>query len=523
MNTTLFRSFRGFRLPRPDARNHEGAPAYALSDEQALAQIAATGCFNGTFYADGAEQLDDVLALAARLDPAFVARTAVYARTRGHMKDTPAVLLAALAAREDEAAGRALEQAFPLVVDSGRMLRGFVQAVRSGVTGRRSLGSRPKRLVRAWLADRSGAALFRASVGQQPSLADVIKMVHPRPATPERAALYGYLLGRPHDAALLPPVVQAFEAYKADRQQPVPDVPFQMLTALDLDREAWTAIALQAPWHTTRMNLRTFARHGVFESADATAAVAARLRDPEAVRRARAFPYQLLVAYKTASADVPAEVREALQDAMEVATENVPAVPGGVYVCPDVSGSMQMSVTGYRRGATSAVRCVDVAALVAAAFVRRNRLCGVLPFEQRVVPLALNARDSVMTNAQLLASVGGGGTSCSAPLAELNKRRATARLVVLVSDNESWVDASGSRGARGTALLREWAAFRQRNPEARLVCLDLVPNRTTQAASRPDILNVGGFSDAVFRTIAAFAEGDPASDHWVREIDRVEL
>ena len=82
-----------------------------------------------------------------------------------------------------------------------------------------------------------------------------------------------------------------------------------------------------------------------------------------------------------AGAKVPAVVREALQDAMEIALENVPAFGGRVVVCPDVSGSMASPVTGTRRGATSAVRCIDVAALVAAAVLRTNRDALVLPFE----------------------------------------------------------------------------------------------------------------------------------------------
>jgi len=54
------------------------------------------------------------------------------------------------------------------------------------------------------------------------------------------------------------------------------------------------------------------------------------------------------MAFTSADESVPGAVREALQDAMEVATENVPAVPGQVFICPDVSGSMQSPVTGHR-------------------------------------------------------------------------------------------------------------------------------------------------------------------------------
>ncbi|HEX2568012.1 MAG TPA: RNA-binding protein, partial [Polyangia bacterium] len=198
-----------------------------------------------------------------------------------------------------------------------------------------------------------------------------------------------------------------------------------------------------------------------------------------------------------------------------------PELPGKVYVCPDVSGSMSSPVTGYRRGATTAVRCIDVAALVAAAILHKNPDAEVLPFEHRVVSVRVSKKDSVMTNARRLAGVGGGGTSCSAPLELLNSQRARGEMVIFVSDNESWVDAGGPRMA--TAMMREWSAFKARNPSAKLVCIDLVPNRTTQATEGGDVLNIGGFSDAVFDVLAAFAKGGVRSDRWVGVIEDVTL
>jgi 60 kDa SS-A/Ro ribonucleoprotein len=110
------------------------------------------------------------------------------------------------------------------------------------------------------------------------------------------------------------------------------------------------------------------------------------------------------------------EVKEALQDALEIATGNIPALAGKVYVFPDVSGSMGSPVTGRRRGATTSVRCVDVAALGAAALMRRNPGTEVWPFEQDVVRMSVNPRDSIVTYAAKLAAVGGGGTNCGAPM-----------------------------------------------------------------------------------------------------------
>lgn len=442
------------------------------------------------------------------------------------MKDMPALLCAVLSVKDREL----LNVVFLRVIDNAKMLRNFVQIMRSGAVGRKSLGSAPKRLVREWLDARDPAMLFKANVGQDPSLTDIVKMVHPKPKDAAREALFGYFIGRDFAFDKLPDVAREFEAFKkaltderaGGVRTEVPDVPFQMLTALELGTAEWTAIARRAPWQMTRMNLNTFARHGVFGQPGMTELIAHRLRDGAAIAKARVFPYQLMVAYTmaNANANIPKEVCDALQDAMEIAIANVPAIEGRVFVCPDVSGSMSSAVTGYRKGATTAVRCIDVAALVAAAVLRKNPRTEVLPFEQSVVKVDLNSRDSVMTNATRLASVGGGGTNCSAPLALLNRRKAKGDLVIFISDYESWVDAGGGRG---TATMREWNAFKQRNPNARLACIDVQPYRTVQAVEREDILNVGGFSDQVFGVISEFARGELNADHWIGVIESVAL
>jgi 60 kDa SS-A/Ro ribonucleoprotein len=381
-------------------------------------------------------------------------------------------------------------------------------------------------LINEWFDARSDGEIFKDSVGQAPSLADVLKMIHPKPATASRAALYGYFIGREFEASALPPIARHYERFKAGETPDVPNVPFQMLTSLPLGAKDWATIARAASWQTTRMNLNTFARHGVFNEPGLAELIADRLRDERAIRKARVFPYQLLAAYLNASGDqIPSIVREALQDAMETAIGNIPNVEGKVYVFPDISGSMHSPVTGYRKGATSKVRCVDVAALVAAAVLRRNPRAEVVPFESRALEISLNPRDSVITNAEKLASLPCGGTNCSAPLALLNRREALGDLVVYVSDSESWIDAPsyGRFGGGATETMTQWAEFKRRNPQARMVCIDIQPYGTVQAQEREDILNVGGFSDQVFDLITEFAAGRLSDEHWVGVIEAVEL
>ena len=86
-NKNLFQTVKGMFTPKADVINEAGGLAYKLSPKAALAQYAATGCFNQTFYADAGEQLEKVLELAKELDAEFIAKTAVYAREKGFKKD----------------------------------------------------------------------------------------------------------------------------------------------------------------------------------------------------------------------------------------------------------------------------------------------------------------------------------------------------------------------------------------------------------------------------------------------------
>lgn len=503
-------------VPACDTLNSAQAPAYAYTAKHKLAQLAATGCLNQTFYASAESQLENVLQLVTELDSRYVAKAALYARKKGDMKDMPALMLAALAAQRSMLVPALFEQ----VVDSGKMLGTFVQILRSGVTGRKSLGSQPKRLVQNWLNNASEYQLLQASIGNQPSLADVVKMVHPKPDEAWRAAFFAWLIGKPVDVQTLPALTRSLLAFRSGASDEVPHVPFQLLGNETLSKEQWALQAGNMGWQGLRMNLNTLARHSAFQVPGFAEYVAMRLADADAVAKARVYPYQLLAAYRMTCDDVPQVVREALQDALELSLANVPALQGSVIVCPDVSGSMHSPVTGYRQGATTSVRCIDVAALVAAAVLRKQPAARVMPFEMQVVDIQLNPRDSVMSNAAKLAAIGGGGTNCSAPLAKLANAKARVDTLILVSDNESWIDA---RRHGGTETMRQWERIKQINPQARLVCIDMQPGATTQAADREDILNVGGFSDAVFDVIEQFTRGTYGAQHWVKAIEAMEL
>lgn len=544
VNMSLFAS-KTARLPRADAVNQAGGRAYKLEPKHALAQVAATGTFGDAFYSTAGTQLDEVLKLIEQIDDdQYLAKLAVYARQKAAMKDMPAALLVALSVRNTEL----MHRVFDRVIDNGRVLRTAFQMIRSGQfksksgTVRTGLSSSVQRAFQRWLNEASVAKLLSASIGNDPSLRDVLRMARPTPKDDERRALFGWLTDKPEDkwtpatAANLPGQVQALQAFRAAVDETtqllvmgeLEGVRWDMLADSAKGPSVWTAIARKMGPQALRMNLNTLLRHDVLATTEMVNYIADRIADKAEVRRSRQFPYQYFAAYVNADDKVPQMIKTALNKAAEIACGNVPELPGPVVIGLDTSGSMGCAVTGNRgRGAISKMRCVDVAALFAAAILRRNPDSVVIPFDTRAYDVRIDPNDSILSIAERLSKYGGGGTNCALPLEAANVLHRERKFagVVLVSDNESWVGA-GRYGSTG--VMTAWEAFvanqrklagRDANPK--LVCIDIQPYQTTQACERADIMNIGGFSDAVFNIVSAFlADND---QRFLAEVEAIEL
>ena len=310
------------------------------------------------------------------------------------------------------------------------------------------------------------------------------------------------------------------------------NVRWDMLADAAKSNLVWKAIARKMGAQALRMNLNTLVRHGVLVNANGSPNremvdyVVSRIADPDTIRRTRQFPYQFLSAYLNATNDVPQKVKLALSAAAEMACGNVPELSGPVVIGLDTSGSMSSPVTGWRSsGFNSKMRCVDAAALFAAAILRQNPESLIVPFDTQAYRTGIDPSDSILSIASRLAKYGGGGTDCSIPLKVANTQYRKRKFAgcVLVSDNQSWV-GKGRYGS--TCVMTQWKTFvnqqvRKGVKSPKLVCIDIQPYLSTQAPERNDILNIGGFSDAVFKVVASFMSGD--SNTFVREVESMEL
>ncbi len=543
-NKSLFASLTS-RLPRANAVNEAGGRAYKLEPKHALAQVAATGTFGNAFYSTAETQLDEVLKLIDEVDDnQYLAKLALYAREKAFMKDMPAALLVALSVRDTEL----MHRVFDRVVDNGRVLRTVFQMIRSGQfknkagKGRVGLSSSVQRAFQRWLNTASVGKLLSASIGNDPSLRDILRMARPTPKDNARRAMFGWLTDKsvdkwaPATEADLPAEVQSLIAYRNSESEEaqaliaggLDNVRWDLLSDAAKGPKVWAALARKMGPQALRMNLNTLLRHDVLSTSAMVDYVADRIADEKEIRASKQFPYQYFAAYLNADDNVPQKIKTALHKAAEIACGNVPELPGPVVIGLDTSGSMSCAVTGNRgRGATSKMRCIDVAALFAAAVLRRNPDSVVIPFDTSAYDAKIDPNDSILSIAERLAKYGGGGTDCSLPLVAANQKHAKRKFagIILVSDNESWV-GTGRHGSTG--VMTAWEAFvaNQRKlvgkeASPKLVNIDLQPYQTVQACERTDIMNIGGFSDSVFNVISAFLADN--NQRFVAEVEAIEL
>lgn len=538
VNQNLFSSVQKNSV-KTDIVNDAQGVAYALSSKEALAQFAVTGCFSNTFYASDDIQLQRVLELAKEVDGEFLAKVTLYSSEKAWLKDMPAALLTILSKKDI----KLFHKVFNRVVRNGKVLKAFFQFVRSGVFDRKSLSYALQKEVQNWLLNASVDKLLDTSIGNDPSLRDVLRCARPTPKNKEQSALFNFLVDKkdPEKLIDLPDKIKALNSFR-NRETTNEKVQLEILSTYKfrwdlisgdiISDKVWKEVAKGMGHQALRMNLNTLIRHNVFDSSEMVTFVADKLSDKEEILKAKQYPYQYLAAYKNCDPNTPIPILKALNIAVDIAISNIPQFNKTVLIGLDVSGSMSNSITGNRTNKQgkavkpSKIRCVDVAALFASVFLKNNSNTIIVPFDERAYDISNKdlMDKNTLALADWLAKFGGGGTNCSLPLKIANqvyrKSNFSFDACILISDNESWItDSDQSYYRRGnTGVLSEWNELLVRNKKAKLICIDLVPNMTTQAPNRKNILNVGGWNDSVFTVINSFLSEE---SNFVSEIEKI--
>ena len=484
--------------------NAEGFACFTHDLRDQARNFLRTGTLTGTFYASAsvlARETVDVLCRLADQDANVLCEETIAARTDGYMRTLPILSVVVLSGLKDKSS---FFRAAAQVLRVPRDVAQFITICKSGlVPGVRGFGGCRIKAVQNWLGTLSSYHAIKGTSMKEMTMADVVRLSHVKPNSDVQRELLGWVSGhvKPSRVSLNPQIV-CLEALRleTDAQEQVRLIregrlPYEAVVSVvaSPSMPVWEALLEQAPTFNLLRNLRTFTRHGVFAKQMNVDLVVRKLSRPDTLVQARILPFQCYAAWK-AYAEVPdadAQIVAALSDAIEQSVCNLPLFDGRVVIAPDVSGSMVLNYTNKEQTTSAA----EVSGIFSAGLLKRCPNVRVLPFEERVVNITLNPRDSVLSNARRIAGLGGGGTALCAPIERLIQDRDKVDLFVGITDNVEWV---------GQGFLSAWRAYRSKiAPEAKAVLVTVVPNTDRPVPQgEPGVSFVHGWSDSVLRFVA---------------------
>lgn len=535
------------RLPLPGrtdmVRNAAGGYVFAKPLFTRLEDFLILGTAGGTYYVDERQQTYDniiVVTDALAADGVRAVQLAVDVSTgkppRAPRNNPALYLLAAALTMGDletrRAASAALQRVARTTFHQAQFF-GYWKSLHGKPNNRGGVSPRTGRLTRTALsglllgpdpdqaAFRACKAMARKTPsGEDFSLRDVLRIAHPKPDSPEREALFGWITGAVPDkqARALLPSVDAFLTAKAvtSSREAVRvvgklGVPWEFLPdAVLRDPEVWAALAETIGMTALLRNLARMTRLGTLKPlTKTTRRVTERLTDERALAEARIHPLDVYLALRVYGSGlshphprvppqqwtpVPA-VCDALEEAFDRSFGHVERTGRRLLIAVDTSLSMNMN----RATASGSVlgTAYQVANAMAAILVRTEGPdAHVIEVDFAVRPSKLTARTRLREIHSW--SPAGGGTNLALPFTYAREQRMHADAVVVLTDNETW-----SGNAHPSQELEE---YRQAvNPQARCIVVALTPNGGTIGDPTDEgVLNVAGFDASLPQVVRAF-------------------
>lgn len=499
--------------------NSAGGYAWQLDPWKRLMRFLVLGTEGGTYYI--AEQTltrnnaRNALRCLAEDGPRFV-QTVVEVSGNGRAyKNDPAIFALALAAAAEDAETRRLALAnLPRVARTGTHLFHFA----GYVDGLRGWGRGLRQAVGNWYAVKTDEQLaFQLAKYQSRdgwSHRDLLRLAHPLPQGEARQALYRWAVGAgdvPLEA--LTGLVQAQEQlkraeseaqvvalicrYKAPREV----VPTQYLTS----PAVWEALLPNLGLTALLRNLGNLSKVGLLAPGAAVVAdVTTRMTNREALRRARVHPLQVLAALVTYNQghgargkgewQVVKPVVAALNQAFQLAFENVTPAGKRLYLALDVSGSMAMGSVSGIPGLTPR----DASAALAMITANTEEQVIFRGFQTHMTPLPVRAGMDLEKVTRAISGLPFGGTDCAQPMLDALKHNLAVDAFIVYTDSETW--AGQIHPAQALREYREKTGI-----PARLVVVGMTSNGFTIADPHDaGMLDVAGFSTSTPAAIADF-------------------
>ncbi|RNC83142.1 MAG: TROVE domain-containing protein [Balneola sp.] len=504
--------FNVLNRKRKQVLNYEGERAIRLSPKMELYSAVVTAGLGNPFYTSEKSRIERIRSLIAQVDPIFVAKLAVYARTKMHLRSIPLVLVTELARvhQGDSLVSNTVSKVIQRADEITELLACYAAA--NERTGFKKLNKLSKQVQKGLGSSFNKFDEYQFAKYDRPAeitLRDALFLVRPKAESEEKQSLFDKI---------------------ADKNLATPytwEVELSMLGTKRFASKSEKELAFRNKWEeliesgkigymALMRNLRNILEAEVGKESIKT--VVDRLSSPGEVERSRQLPFRLLSAYREIE-KVKSEYASYILDSLEVAAMHSTANLKGfglntrVVIACDVSGSMF-----YPISKNSSIQLYDVGLLLGMLMNMRSKnvITGIFGDSWKQVNLPST---NVLANTQKLNRIEGSvgyATNGYKVIKSLIKNRKVVDKVMLFTDCQMW-DTRGRKNSFST-LWKEYKASIA--PSAKLYLFDLAGyGNTPLRIENSDVFLVAGWSDKIFDVLNALEEGDST----LSEIKRMEL
>lgn len=481
--------------------NYEGAKSIKLSPEMELYSAVVTAGLGNKFYTSEEERISRIRALICQTDPEFVAKLAVYARTKMNLRSIPLVLITELAKihQGDSLVSSTVTSVIQRADEITELLACYTLA--NERTRYKKLNKLSKQIQKGLgnSFNRFDAYQFAKYDRQtEITLKDALFLVRPKAKNDSQQAIFDKIA----EEKLEVPYTWEVELSQTGQKG------FSSVDEkVNAFRSKWEDLLAsnRLGYMALLRNIRNILEAGV--RAEFIEIAGNRIRSEQEVSRSRQLPFRFLSAYREVQKvenEYTSYFLDCLEEAVGYSISNLKGF--GLYtkilIACDVSSSMY-----YQLSPKSKIRCYDIGLLLGMLMnsKSKNVITGI--FGNKWKPYALPSKQ-ILANTQLLNSIEGSvgySTNGFKVISSLIKKGKVVDKVMMFTDCQMW-DSTGGQNS----IQKLWNEYKATiAPSAKLYLFDLAGyGNTPLKLEQNDVFLIAGWSDKIFDVLTALENGE---------------
>ena len=480
------------KRPRTRTVNLAGGSAYSETPKLELASILLTSFLKDKFY----EREDQVVSRLINLitqakDKKFVAKAAIYARTKFGMRSVSHLVAGELAnqVKGEEWTKNFFDKVVHRADDITEILAYYLKNF-----GKPIPNSLKKGLAKAFdKFDQYGLAKYRGE-GDEIKLVDAVNICHPVPTEKNGEALRQLVKG----TLKCSEDNETWESVSSSGKFKTKKEKWEYII------DFWTKGKIKTYFAILR-NARNVLEAGVDEVYLNKFLEA--LTNREAIEKSLVLPFRYQTAIKEIEVIGSSEARKvikALNKAIDIACDNVPKFDGKTLIVLDTSGSM-------------VGQPLDIGSLFAAVLIKGGNDVDFMGFSDHAYYMSLNNEDSTLTIAQTIQTKArSGGTNFNCIFTTANK--AYDRIVIL-SDLQGWGSTQNSWSNIGGSPDKTFADYKRKyNCNPKVFSFDLAGYGSLMFPE-PNVYTLAGWSEKTLNIMQLLEQNKKALEMEIESIE----